>query len=74
MVSSAFNVSNQVDPEEKAAINHKYQQRIPCVFLSGFGYKESVQYKLISSHVKSFSNNFPSWAGKQCSHAHLPGF
>lgn len=31
MVSSAFNISNQVDPKEKVAINHKYQQCVPCV-------------------------------------------
>lgn len=65
---SAFNISKQVDPTEKAAINHKYQQRVPCVSplrlqLPGFGLVQ-----LISSHVTSFSNTFPSWAKKkQCS-------
>lgn len=63
-VFSAFNISEQVDPTEKAAINHKYPQHVPCVSplrlqLPGFGLVQ-----LISSHLTSFSNSSPIWAKK----------
>jgi len=60
MVSSAFNISNQVDPKEKAAINTSTSNVFLVFLLSGFAYEESVWYKLIYSHVKSFGDNFPS--------------
>lgn len=60
MVSSAFNISNQVDPKEKQQLTTSTSNVFHVFLLSGFSYEELVWYKIIYSHIKSFCRNFQS--------------